>query len=680
MQKKNWLRAGVSFFLVGAACCARLYGVFPFGAAVLIGCLACGAPLWAVFPAAFVGIAVDYSVEHLIEVVVTVVIGSLAAVRVLQSKKFLFPLYLLASCGKIYGLCFGAEPWKAAFAVLLGAAGLAATLAALKDGDLRTCGLGALALIVGMGCHAQPHVAALIIGAFSICVIRAQVRSGAALIALYGAGGFAVTGDARWAAFYCLAAGIGILVARNKWITLVSMVAASALMPLIAGTSVWVTVAYIGGCVIGVPIPVKRRVKSSNAYAILPVLRKMKVAAEACRHVDVGLTESETDAAELGTVLCARVCDGCKQYSVCGVEGQAFEKVASRALQKGRVSIDILTDELLERCARAHEVTRTLVPLFKDYECNIALNGMRRAASGLVAQEFAAFADLITAWVSEAGGETYADAEFTRDVGAALEEGGAKLHSLAISGEGLQVIVGKAQDEEVLASVNKGRRRYEIDCVTQMDGVTEYYLMPKPRLSVYFGAAQTAKEGESGDAYFVKKMNASTAIAVVCDGMGSGAAARQISERTIGLMEAFFAAGFRSEYVLRFVNALFSLTGDRLSCVDLCVIDLNRGKATFVKVGGVESYVVREDGCEKIEGGSLPLGAAEAVKPVVTEADIQSGDLIVLTTDGITDTGEPFLTRASNPQALADRLLQTAVEADGGKPHDDMTALVLRAV
>jgi stage II sporulation protein E len=83
-----------------------------------------------------------------------------------------------------------------------------------------------------------------------------------------------------------------------------------------------------------------------------------------------------------------------------------------------------------------------------------------------------------------------------------------------------------------------------------------------------------------------------------------------------------------------------------------------------------------------VESGSLPLGAVDEIKPVVSERTLFPDDLIVMVSDGV---GEAFgdgelqalvaSSKTKNPQILADLIMSKAVE---NGVRDDLSAVVLR--
>ena len=82
----------------------------------------------------------------------------------------------------------------------------------------------------------------------------------------------------------------------------------------------------------------------------------------------------------------------------------------------------------------------------------------------------------------------------------------------------------------------------------------------------------------------------------------------------------------------------------------------------------------------RIDGSALPLGVERVASPSVVTVDVKAGDLIVLNSDGVSDVLTLPAMQGSNPQGVAERILEHALCADGGIAHDDMTTLVLRAV
>ena len=75
----------------------------------------------------------------------------------------------------------------------------------------------------------------------------------------------------------------------------------------------------------------------------------------------------------------------------------------------------------------------------------------------------------------------------------------------------------------------------------------------KPRFDASFGIAACPKHGEtaSGDTHSILKIDERRFLVALSDGMGSGDAARDVSARTLSLLESFYKTGMPSDTCLR---------------------------------------------------------------------------------------------------------------------------------
>ena len=176
-------------------------------------------------------------------------------------------------------------------------------------------------------------------------------------------------------------------------------------------------------------------------------------------------------------------------------------------------------------------------------------------------------------------------------------------------------------------------------------------------------------------------------MVALSDGMGSGEYARRVSESTISLLESFYRAKMPSPLVLTAVNRLLTFhKEERFACVDIAVVDLGDGIADVVKIGSPLGFILSGNTVKVLETHSLPMGILDALHPDTAQYQLQENDVLLFLSDGIADafgsSSDLYeVLRSiptSNPQELADCLLESALHAYGGKAKDDMTALAVR--
>ena len=173
----------------------------------------------------------------------------------------------------------------------------------------------------------------------------------------------------------------------------------------------------------------------------------------------------------------------------------------------------------------------------------------------------------------------------------------------------------------------------------------------------------------------------------LCDGIGSGDKARKISSLSITLIENFYKAGFDSSTILNSVNKLLSLNNEEnFSSVDICVMDFHNNSLDFIKLGATYGFVKGKNTTTIIENSGLPIGVLEEMKPHTTHKTITPFDMVLMVSDGITDAFDnkcdlqEFINNltTTNPQVLADEIMDRARDLNNGIIKDDMTVLVAK--
>lgn len=284
----------------------------------------------------------------------------------------------------------------------------------------------------------------------------------------------------------------------------------------------------------------------------------------------------------------------------------------------------------------------------------------------------------------------------------------------ALAGEGIivqDIYLLRGQEDRLEISLSVFMRREKNMTVMQIAGylsvLMNIRLVPEKRnpyfigcepVSLYFeeepefccmtAAAAAVEENEtvSGDSYsFFEEDSGLTMI--LSDGVGSGESASKDSSRIVDLTERILDAGLGLRMAVQLLDTMAGAEGDesRMATLDLCRIDLKKAECEIVKAGGAATFIKRSGQVEKISGTRLPLGMFAEGQPVSQMRKLQSGDMIVMISDGVVENwgsdGEFLFARRleelkiSSSADLANSLLRCAIRQCGGKIRDDMTVL-----
>ena len=212
------------------------------------------------------------------------------------------------------------------------------------------------------------------------------------------------------------------------------------------------------------------------------------------------------------------------------------------------------------------------------------------------------------------------------------------------------------------------------------------FFLQSPPLRAQTALAAAPRQGEtvSGDTAGWFRRPDGTLFLLLCDGMGSGPAARQEREQTFRLIRRFLEAGMEPAQALEAVASALSLRGDAAGTVsvDLLSADLFTGACCIYKQGAASSYVRQGETLRCAVGTSLPAGIAADEKPDAHSFRGQAGTLAVLVSDGILcGRGDGWLrslladASGGEPQKLADAILQSSRRETAGE--DDGAVMVL---
>lgn len=397
------------------------------------------------------------------------------------------------------------------------------------------------------------------------------------------------------------------------------------------------------------------------------------------------------------------VCSECTLRSLCWRENmhnteKSLLSMTVCATKRGKCTILDVPQSLSLRCERVSSLIAEINDQARSYSEYVTRNEQAGNSRTLIGDQMGGVSGLLLQLASQAKSKTFVDSDKERALTEQLVFHNVMCIGCTVMQQSgwLDVFVtvsSKDVDCDCIEKVasNVLSQPMKVEQVEATDSVdwNVVVLRAKPRFTLNYGVASICKDGsiQSGDTYTVLNTDNGKCIVALCDGMGSGSRAEEMSSAAIDLVESFYRAGFDNDVILTCVNKLLTDCGNEVFCaVDMVAVDLYNGLADFIKLGATSGLVKCGDGVEIVSGSSLPLGVLEEMRPAVTKKALKSGDIVVLFTDGVTDCFRDVNALASllqqntltNAQSIAENFLANATKLCKNKPADDMTVLVAK--
>ena len=434
---------------------------------------------------------------------------------------------------------------------------------------------------------------------------------------------------------------------------------------------------------------------------------RLKETAEAFRAVSGGLRASfqapavpnDGDAARIFDRAADRVCVKCKQKERCWQREYQVTKTAladalTPMLDRGAGALEDFPPHFSSRCIRFETFL-----VAANGELSALLNRRRydsrvRESRAAVCAQYGHMAAVLDRAATELAQEPVVDVRRQRLVKQRMAALGLEGRVTVWSDQygHLQLEVEGQGAEQLSREGEIGRLSAILGCPLRDGDSQRGHARPCQRepLMAVAGVAGADREGQpvSGDAGVWFKDGGGRLNFLLCDGMGSGSAAREDSENALRLLEKFLRAGLAPEEALTTVGEALALRGEEeggFTTVDLLQIDLFSGKSGVYKLGAAPTYLRRGSGVERLCGESLPAGVAagELSTPDAYALSLDAGDCVVLVSDGVTTGKEDRWLRklvaefdGLSPQALAAQILQESGQRSGGE--DDRMVIAIK--
>lgn len=423
--------------------------------------------------------------------------------------------------------------------------------------------------------------------------------------------------------------------------------------------------------------------------------------------------EGQEELSKLFDLVAEQVCKGCVLYRSCwqrdfyNTYSNMFD-LLTVCESKGYIEKEDIPQGLSRRCLNPKGLVEAINNIYTIYRSNLKWQQRIHDCRQLVAEQL----DGVSHVVTQLAAELDMDIRFKNDIEDAicieldrngirakevlvLEKAGGKIEvsitKLACMGKlecHKQVqnivsnVVGKAMSSAHKGCTQGGKK----DCTLRF--------VESRQFEIITGVSRTPKHENKtcGDSYSFTSIKDGKYLLALSDGMGSGARAAEESGAVISLMENFLEAGFDQNITIRTINSILMLRSreEIFATADLCILDLVGASSDFIKIGGVPSFIRREDRVEIIKQAALPIGILEDVQMENISTQIWDEDIIVMVTDGILDAfsimgdGEKSLASfiatldTTNPQEMADLIMEEAMMHIEGEAKDDMTVMASR--
>ena len=227
------------------------------------------------------------------------------------------------------------------------------------------------------------------------------------------------------------------------------------------------------------------------------------------------------------------------------------------------------------------------------------------------------------------------------------------------------------------------------------ENIVKYNLISDDKFILDIGHSIAIKDGMtvSGDSIIQTKLKDGKYLIAISDGMGSGPEAKKSSQIVTSMLKRLLNSGFERNTSVDLINSnLLNVSDDVFATLDIVIADLYKGNIEFIKNGACPTYIKNNKKIQIIKSLTLPAGIVKSASTDVFDKDIENGDIIVMCSDGILDSNIEYKNKelwikylledmeVTNPQKIADIILNESVDNNFGKIKDDMSVVACKFI
>ena len=216
------------------------------------------------------------------------------------------------------------------------------------------------------------------------------------------------------------------------------------------------------------------------------------------------------------------------------------------------------------------------------------------------------------------------------------------------------------------------------------DSSTILRICEKTSLNPLIMSKQHTNKGEKycGDSFQSFFDGMGNFYVVMCDGMGTGFSASVSGNMSSKVISNMIRSGINPKTAISISNSfLISKSDDEtLSTVDIFSINLFSGESSFIKAGSASSFIKKGNEVVKVSSDTFPIGILTNFNISTTYCKLTKNDIVLVMSDGITDTGEEWIENLIRNEInivnLNDKILKTARSLR--ENDDDITSILIK--
>ncbi len=427
------------------------------------------------------------------------------------------------------------------------------------------------------------------------------------------------------------------------------------------------------------------------ADAISGVSTGLNAAAETLeRRYSATLQHVSEDAAD-------RACKNCPNSMICwGQKYELFHAEFNRLVRLQRSGTELTEQSLSplasQECIRRSEVIRAVKSAYERYLSAAADERRVRELRRIYTEQLASVHDILEDMGYSAGRGGGKNRTAEKRAEKALADCGLKDPTAFVSHDRRGRIMLEAYgsgelrtEKEYLGEllINALGRELELPEVSGSNGRVRVTTTERTQFSAEIGAFQLCKGKNRvcGDCYDSFTDPSGLLYIILSDGMGSGSRARIDSALACSMTSKLLKSGISLGAALETVNTslMVKSADESFATLDICRIDLNTGECMVFKAGAATTYIKCADKLMRASLSSPPAGTGGKLTVPAQRFTVSSGDVIIMTTDGVAIDEEWLsheLSSKTDPRELSEKIARTARSAENGR-EDDISVIAV---